>query len=49
VHLIDYPVAEFNGRKLIPTDPIVVIEAIIDHDEQGPFTEKTKGDGFGLI
>lgn len=27
VHLIDFPVADLNGQKLIPTDPMVVMEA----------------------
>jgi hypothetical protein len=30
IHLIDFPVVEFNGRQLIPTDPMIVSDAIVE-------------------
>lgn len=41
VHLIDFPMAELHGQKLIPTDPMVVMEAIVDHDELVPMQGET--------
>jgi hypothetical protein len=35
VHLIDFPEADFNGSDWISTDPVVVLEAFVNHDEQG--------------
>jgi hypothetical protein len=46
VHLIDFPVAELDGRKLIPTDPMVVMEAIVNHDELEPQSGENQGGVF---
>eukprot|EP01032_Pedospumella_encystans_P012352 gene12352-14298_t len=40
VHLINFPVAHMNGRFFHPKDPIVVIEAILNHDQP---EKKTRG------
>jgi hypothetical protein len=47
VHLLDFPVVELNGQKIIPTDPMVVIEAIVNHDET-EYIHKEKQGGVYL-
>eukprot|EP01036_Dinobryon_divergens_P028237 gene28237-37150_t len=34
MHLLDFPVANFNGHQVIPKDKMIVIEAIVNHDGQ---------------
>lgn len=46
VHLIDFRVADLNGQKLIPTDPMVVMEAIVNLDEMGGIPGERQGDVF---
>lgn len=45
LHLIDFPVVDLNGQKLIPTDPMVVMEAIVNHDG----LEAISGEGHGDV
>jgi hypothetical protein len=43
VHLLDFPVVELNGRKYNPAHPMVVIEAIVHHDETEYILKEKQG------